>query len=308
MSGGREWWRPEPGSKAEARVQFSANALGILTAVVALAVFAWSVISTDDGRMKALILWALGTTVAFAYVTLRVFSRENRETRYGRALANVHDAHHLLRDAAYARYIAQVPEEAWKAIVGEALSKFAQAFSIATGASCHATIKSVLGPETAIGEGDRGPESLEVETYLRSEGRAVTMRPSVRRNTVGHNTDFRFLFDPEKKTNRCWHHNDLLTLEGYDNPHWPEQPTVRNVPYRSTMVWPIRKVLREGTGAAPNEHYIHGFLTVDSKEPDVLVYERHFELGAGFADHLLSVLWNPEQLRRAHLDIAGNGS
>ena len=122
---------------------------------------------------------------------------------------------------------------------------------------------------------------------------------------MGHNTDFRYLFDLERKSNRCWHHNDLLTLEGYENPHWPENATAGNVPYRSTMVWPIRKVLREGAGESANELYIHGFLTIDSKEPDVLVYERHFDLGAGFADHLLSVLWDPEQLRLAHLYLTG---
>lgn len=275
---------------------------------MALAAFVWSVASTNDGRIKALLVWAIGTTVIFGFMTMRVFKRENRETRYGRALASQHKAHHLLRDASYARYIARKPESEWRPIVQEALVQFAGAFTIATGASCHATIKSVLGPEAALGQGERTPDSLEVETYLRSVKREPTVRPGVRRNTVGQNTDFRFLFDPERrKSNRCWFHNDLLTYEGYDNPHWPERPTARNVPYRSTMVWPIRKVLREDAGDAQDEHYIHGFLTIDSAEPDILDWERHFHLGAGFADHLLSVLWNPEQLRLAYETISQGG-
>ena len=70
MSGGREFWRPEPGSRMEARVQFVGSALSIVTATVALAVFAWSVISSNDGRMKALLLWAIGTSIVFGFMTL----------------------------------------------------------------------------------------------------------------------------------------------------------------------------------------------------------------------------------------------
>jgi len=72
------------------------------------------------------------------------------------------------------------------------------------------------------------------------------------------------------------------------------------------MVWPIRKVLREGTSTRPHEFYIYGFLTVDSREPNVLIFERHFHLGAAYADHLLSVLWNPDELRRVHRTLDGD--
>lgn len=74
------------------------------------------------------------------------------------------------------------------------------------------------------------------------------------------------------------------------------------------MVWPIRKVLREAGATNPSDSYVYGFLTVDTPEPNVFVYERHFHLGAGFADHLLSVLWDPQQTRFVHEALMGIGA
>lgn len=38
-----------------------------------------------------------------------------------------------------------------------------------------------------------------------------------------------------------------------------------------------------------------------------MVYERHFPLGAGYADHLFGVLWDPDHLRDVHLVLGGGG-
>lgn len=179
---------------------------------------------------------------------------------------------------------------------------------IAIGAPCHATVKHLTDPTGHTGRSAPSLEDLIVETFARSSQRAPTVRAGVPANSVGRNTDFRQLFSPDEN-NRCWYHNDLLTLDKgvYDNPHWPADPTRRNVPYRSTMVWPIRKVLREGTATTPHELYIHGFLAIDCPEADVLDYDRHFDLGAAYADHLLSVLWDTHELRNVHLAVMAPG-
>jgi hypothetical protein len=175
---------------------------------------------------------------------------------------------------------------------------------VATGASCHATIKVVDDPRGAAGRESQSIADLEVETFVRSSERTETLRSGVPKNTVDRNTDFRVLFSNDSD-NRCWYDNDLLKLGSlYENTHWPDNPTRRNVPYRATMVWPIRKVLREGSPGARQEVYIHGFLTVDSMETGIFDYDRHFELGAAYADHLLSILWDPDQLRKAQQAIA----
>ena len=242
-----------------------------------------------------------GVTAAGAYVILQLTKREHRETRFARAVQPIHGAHHGLRDAAYERYIMGAPETAWSSTVEASLQQFAAGFSVATGAACHATIKRLDDPGGAAGRSAASSDDLVVETYLRSASRSTTLRPGVPANTVGRNSDYRQLLSPDAD-NRCWHHDDLLQLDPalYDNPHWPERPTRKNVPYRTTMVWPIRKVILDGTTTSPREVYIHGFLTVDSTEPGVFDYERHFELGAAYADHLLSVLWEQKELRNVH--------
>lgn len=295
-----DFFRPKPGSAADQRIQFVAAALTILTSSLALAGITWHFASTDDGRIKALLWWCFGVTAFGAYIVWQLSRREHRETRIARASEGLHDAHHKLRDAAYQRYIALAPESIWKPLVEDSLRSFADAFSVAAGARCHASIKKVGDPTGPGGRASARAEELLVEDYSRSSGRPPRPRTGVP-NTVGRNTDFRALFSPDGD-NRCWYHDDLLQLGPglYDNPHWPDDPSRRNVPYRTTMVWPVRKVIQEGSSHSDREVYIHGFLTVDSKQPHTFEYERHFDLGAAYADHLLSVLWDPVELRRVH--------
>jgi hypothetical protein len=210
----------------------------------------------------------------------------------------------LLARAAFCRFIENLPQDRWSSQVELALNEFAAGFSVATGSQCHATIKII----SDIGTGrEKAPlDSLEVRTFARTAPRAETNRPGILKNTVGGNTDFRALFGTDVD-NRCWHCNDLLTIDQnfYANPHWPSNPDKRNVPYRSTMVWPIRKVLKEASSTSNQEIYVLGFLTIDSKEPNILDYPRHLELGAAFADHLITVLWDPSELRSIHQELVG---
>lgn len=285
-------------------MQFAAAGITILLGSFSLAGLTWTLASTQDGRIKALLWWSFGVTAAGAFLIWRLVVREHADVRYGRCLDPLHGAHHLLRDAAYKRYIEDAVEADWKPVVCQALSQFQKAFSTALGAPCHVTVKTVVDGESSGGRSDQSLEKLVVNTWARSEDRSPRMRTNVASNTVANNTDFRFLFSSEKN-NRCWYHNDLLRLENYENPHWPQDPSARNVPYRSTMVWPIRKILRDGGVSDQVDQVVHGFLTVDCQEPEVLVYERHFPLGAGFADHLFGVLWDPEHLRQVQEVVAG---
>ena len=297
MKQGDEWWRPAAGSQAERRMNFFAAVLTIVGSSFALAALTWSLASTEDGRVKALLWWCFGVTALGGYLVMQITKRDHADSRYGRCLKSLHEAHHGLRDAAYSRYIAQKDEDEWKLTVEASLRSFARCMGIATGSLCHATIKFVTGPEGS--REDLPASELIVETYLRSAERSPL--PTATANTIGRNSDFRSLFSDDDDL-RCWVKNDLLKIEPglYDNPHWPKEPSAKNVPYRSTMVWPIRKVIQSRTENSQREVYIHGFLTVDSQEPDVFVFERHFDLGAAYADHLLSVLWSPEDVRRVH--------
>lgn len=291
-----DWWRPRPGSKAEQRLNFLGAAVSITATSFALAGITWSLASTDDGRIKALLWWCFGVTGLVAYVLYQVKAREHRDVRFARALECTHKAHHILRDAAYERYILGCAEDVWSRSVQVSLQQFSQAFSVACGAACHATIKMVYDPVSG-GEGRTSPSELVVQDFARSEPRSFTMRSGVPANTVGRNSDFEHLFSRDSD-NRSWSCNDLLALQPgtYKNPHWPEDPSKRTVPYRSTMVWPIRKVLQVADGSRPQDMYVYGFLTIDCRHPGLLDEVQHFDLGAAYADHLVSVLWNPKQL------------
>lgn len=299
-------WRPRPGSWLDRWGTPLATVGTIVTCALSLGGLAWALISSDEGRLKAILLWCIGSASVIAILMVKMARREHQDVRYGRALEPLHMSHHLLRDASYMRYIQGRDERDWKAIVEESLRQFQSAMSVATGSPCHATIKTVVDHGAAGGRSDAGLDGLIVDTYLRSSPRNATFRHGVRSNTVANNSDFRHLFSVEKN-NRCWSHDDLLQLEGYENPHWPDNPTPRNVPYRSTMVWPIRKVIRDGTSTEPVDFIVHGFLTIDSPDANVLVFERHFHLGAGYADDLLGVLWDPKHVREVSMALDAPG-
>lgn len=290
---------------AEQRLSFLAAVLTIVGTSFALATATWSFASTNDGRIKVLLWWCFGVTALGAYLFWQLKRREHQETRIAHASEGLHEAHHQLRDAAYLRYIANAPENVWKPVVEESLRAFAEALSVATGSRCHATIKKVGDPTGPGGRTSAPAKELLVEDYLRSSDRRP-LKPAVP-NTVGRNSDFRALFSSDDDT-RCWYQGDLLNVDEalYDNPHWPPNPTRRNVPYRATMVWPIRKVIQEGSAHTNREVYIHGFLTADSRRPHIFDYDQHFDLGAAYADHLLSILWDPEALREVHEAISSS--
>ncbi|WP_041286424.1 hypothetical protein [Desulfomonile tiedjei] len=54
--------------------------------------------------------------------------------------------------------------------------------------------------------------------------------------------------------------------------------------YRSTIVWPIRKILEGG------DHDTWGFLCIDSIRPHVFVIDSDFPIGAAVADTLYVLL------------------
>lgn len=299
------WWVPAAGSGKERLVNFLGAAASIAGTAFAVASIIWLTVDSQDGRMKALLVWAVGVTAFGAYMVYQLNKRDHRDIRFAKALPAAHQAHHLLRNASYARYIEQVPRKDWVDEVRGATAAMASAFSVATTAACHVTVKLVRNPNGGDGGEAASPNGWVVDTLCRSEPRSFSRRDELDADKVGDNTDFKELFsaDPEK---RCFHHNDLLNTGDlvYRNSHWPDRPTAKNVGYRSTMVWPIRKVVNEGADPndldKPLDIVVVGFLTVDSKETGIFDYSRHFEMGAAFADHLLSVVWDPELLRALH--------
>jgi hypothetical protein len=226
-------------------------------------------------------------------------------TRHSMIIEAGNDYHmvfHKLRDAAFVTVLNGVADdhaEEYLGHLGEAVDHFSAAFSTLTGAPCRACIKRVKtleSEDTSVASTEEGIRPILVFDLVRS----APHKPSPQRDYVHDNTDFEVLIRRDDNKFLC---NDLVGLfnEGkYKNSHWGD--TVPDpVPYRSTIVWPIRKILRDPNtasklGAYPFDQHILGFLCVDSAlanvfDPDqVSANNLDFNLGAPIADTLYHVL------------------
>jgi hypothetical protein len=152
--------------------------------------------------------------------------------------------------------------------------------------------KAVVGKSDNVGQGSVRP--IVVADLYRSGNATQRSRPQ--KNDLVHlNTDFEALFDQEK--DYCFH-NDLIALhkaKKYKNSHWPDSPP-SNPAYRSTIVWPIRKIrdhplsIPDYVNSENEQQELFGFLCVDSKKTNVFVEPEDVQLGAAYADTLFHVL------------------
>src|SRR5207249_8901276 len=129
------------------------------------------------------------------------------------------------------------------------------------------------------------PRYLLVRTYARDSINATAKEPE-QADFLNENTDLCELFaNPHQ---RCFFENDLPKLHakgGYRNSHLPTQPFDEwPLPYRSAIVWPIRRLGVESQ--LHPEHELLGFLCVDSASTRVFVHRYDFEIGALIADAL----------------------
>ncbi len=273
----------------------------------------WHLVGSNSGRILLLLGWAavmtsviagfgIATVVFVRRVGQRIEAGQNRNAqaivarlaereRIADSLEEFHQAHHLLRDAVFAKEAMGAGPKKIQQIVEDSLRHFAKGMTVAVGVPCHATIKTASPPKDVSLSNTRQNDYL-VSNYARSEQRDTHQRRAGMDNTIGANSDFRFLMDRNATVRRCWWSNDLLALSAYDNPHWPENPRPDNVPYRAAMVWPIRYIINPATHTEPADIYQVGFLAVDCAVVDVFDLDKHFPLGAAYADHLLATIWS----------------
>lgn len=203
---------------------------------------------------------------------------KTKQARLAEALPSMHDVFHQLRDAYYALATDGAYDTTMEKI-NKALASFANSFGIMTGSSCRACIKQVLCEGRP---GDQDPRSVQVTTFCRFPD---TPEPAKRfdKDYVSDNTDYFILF--REPGQNYFYSNDLLNEKGYQNSHWTQEMVKeKRVPYKSTIVWPIRKKL------VGEDHDTWGFLCVDSIQTHVFLLDLNFSVGAGFADTLYILL------------------
>lgn len=266
-----------------------------------LAVSKWEAL-TDDDR------YFYGITYLFALVCALlafILVRESKKRhRFAQAIYHIHFVNHTIRD-----YLAGVQigrHEALSTVLNEIVNAISAGFSIVEGRQCRCSIKEI---------------SREPRPQLVTKARdAISRVSSVNTQQYDHfldaNTDFLSLWNGAEgnvrffrgvNLKRMWRRGEYSnsSFQAYGEPKRIDVlgygvVTNWNLPYNSTMVWPIRYIpdhsywppARGSTNKelGPLERPdFWGFLCVDADTSRAFGSQQAWELGALFADALYTL-------------------
>lgn len=268
--------------------------------------------------MVVLVVYMIILLIVLGFMTYTLGSK----ARYAEATKFMHQAQHKARNAyhylewCYAdRQYHKLDLDKFAGQMGDVLSSACMAFTMVTGAACRMSIKT-LGHDPALDEALM--PGFFVKTLARDGGSAEQCKVADAReghlHRVAANTDFRLILEGKKD---YYFKGDLTKAQEYENSkraagngqHW-------DLPYRSTIVWPIRYVMTpteldmrnqrakaagEVRNLAPDaaipalDQEIYGYLTVDCNARNVFSERYDVQFGAALADSLFAVF---SQLRR----------
>ena len=206
-----------------------------------------------------------------------------QRARYGSAIPQLHEALGRIRDAGFAWMSStELPDRTFKLTLKEFARSMASLFKATTGVAVRVTLKQLIRPDD---EGVSGVEALYVEDLVRD-------RESLRRgrDRVVDNTDFNSIVF--FKMDRFFSNDleEMIASGTYKNSHVsPDEP----LKYRSTIVWPVRKIFDSPDDSLGYEmsdgQDLVAFLCVDSPVTGAFS-EYDAEIGAGLAAALYPVL------------------
>lgn len=273
-----------------------ADALGIGGVVTAALV-------TDASSRAFSAIVVLTVLAALALIASFGFHRRSlRNAGYPYAFVGMHSAIHVLRDELATT--AEWNRNRLTEVMARVLTSFSSAFTTILGSPCRSCIK-VIRIEPPQG---RELKSLSHSECLEYSYARTLSRDQITAGQIGHqdrtateapiqgNTAFRFLFEDCRR--RFFPGNNLprMMKQGqYANTsvhkYCAQGDHDWSLPYRSTLVWPIRMKLAEapGSGIAERQNLL-GFLCVDAVVTDRFRPEIDFEIGALLADALYSFL------------------
>ncbi|MFH1114031.1 MAG: hypothetical protein V1792_08925 [Pseudomonadota bacterium] len=245
-------------------------------AIITIAGILWATLNARGSNIHQVIL-TVWLCIFFLFALALAFLK-SRQARLALAGPSIHNVFHKIRDAYYSLTNEDTPTTVMEHI-GQCLASFADVFSVLAGASCRACIKQVSCSGRA---GEHHLRSVQVTTFCRHPSTPDPIQ-KLDQDYVSDNTDYLALF--RQAPGNYFYSNDLLQEKGYQNSHWtPERVREGKFDYRSTIVWPIRKILAGG------DHHTWGFLCVDSIRPHVFVIDLDFFIGAAVADALYVLL------------------
>ncbi|MCR4289488.1 MAG: hypothetical protein NUV86_04425 [Candidatus Scalindua sp.] len=306
-------WRKRIRTRWPEWFSFTADTIAILTALYGASRLP-QILSNYEAFFQIIIIYILFILLLIALAwQIHTFARKSR---YAEALPYLHAIIHNTRDTVYNihRNVTTSSDIKYKTILN--LTFFSQAFSMITGTKCRASFKMTDAATDAEVEiaSKQNSEYNELNldkhryiarTYARdAESSMLCVQTD---GTINHwliaNTDFkqlaypllpqteRFFIDKNLQKNP---HYKSTSFDLYGKPkEWKwkflgNQWSVWTLPYRSTMVWPIRKTTKpeeKREGQLFHNQDLLGFLCVDSYARGVFDERYDFDFGALVSDN-----------------------
>jgi len=254
--------------------------------------------SADFTTSLLLIFFLVYFVILLLFLILFTF-KYSRKARYSEATKCVHNALHISRNAYHYLDWCNSPvkdsvhfdNERFNKYMTDALSSACMAFTLVTGVRCRTSIKVI---------GQTADQQLYVTTLARdtvssNECAHKDRNESPEKHLILSNTDFHLIMQDMLP---YFFSNDLPNYPNYSNTsindYAPSKGSKWTLPYKSTIVFPIRYVWTKeevSNFAVDNEKNnkdIYGFLTVDCSSKEV--FESYdVDMGAALADALFPI-------------------
>ena len=142
-------------------------------------------------------------------------------------------------------------------------------------------------------------EYMNAETYCQDSETTKLLGEVMEKQPVLHNSPLNRLFMDHNKS--CWFDNDLPKNRTYENTKmeyyrrkFDKKRGEYPFPYKSMIVWPIRRVYESSSNDKENGFHEHqdilGYLSLTSPSRGVFEHRYDFDLGAAVADALFIVM------------------
>jgi len=252
--------------------------ISLFAALITVAGFVLEIFIEDGNTVESIVLAAFVPALVIALIAEDI--RWHRKARYAEAHSNLHSAYHNLRDAWYA--LNEGSDDATvRDIMAKSLGAFANAMSVICATNCRACIKDLYyDKEEGASTADR---NYKIQTALRDD---PTQPEPDGTDWLSDNSDFRYLF--KNANEKRFISGDVVNEPGYHNSHAPDGD-LTCLPYRSVLVWPIRKRRNSPDRDSP-DHDLIGYLCVDTMARHTFWDRYDTEIGAAYADTLYQML------------------
>jgi hypothetical protein len=276
--------------------------INLVASIVTIVSFAVVTIKSKTPEFwYVIILFAyLGIVVIFAFVQS---CRYARKSRYAEASRIFHPIAHILRDAMY--HVKEMEEPIFERTLERILTALSSGLEIVTGTKVRACIKllKVDGGITDLKglDVEHRKDKIYAETYVQDPNSYWPKKNysdyPYDKDRLSCNSAFCSIFRGDcdyflennipRAYKRRRYENSSFMIYGkgvYGGRAWI-------LPYRSTILWPIRKLLKPITNSLHREplietHDVLGFLCVDSASRNVWASRYDTQIGASVADLL----------------------